>query len=720
MKKIILTLSVSCFSMAYSQNLNFADSKFKALILSSSASNDIAKDISGSSIAVDANGDGEIQISEAQQVKILSVNQDPNQMYINPNGNPADINNINLAYYNSHLPDGITDALLFPNVEELYFGTTKSAAISFINNSKIKKVKGRPYYYDTNQQGQYVASSINLSFNNCSGIQDIANVIAYQSTLNSWSADENVLKIKNCTQINSNAIIDLAELTELYIENSSISTLTFNSCKRLKKISVPNLSTLTKVSVSGENGLSAPGYSNQNIELIASNCINLQEITADTDHYNTSGAYFSSVDLNGCTSLKKIKGLNSASINFSTAGLINLEELDCSFYNRNIYSTTSGVYFGDVTSLDLTGLPKLKILKAFNQKITNNVNFSAAATLQNIDITSSAGYMSWVNVNNLANLHTLKTDRFETSNTQGNDDLQKISAKNCVALTNFIFRNNNQLKELDIQNCPGLQKISIGYYAMMNDGVFPELNTINLQQCTGMKDITIQHTKITHLNTSDCIALTSLDLYGNDLLPSINLANNTKLEYIGLKNMALISQVNTSTNHKLKSAHFSNCPQITELNLSYSPDLQYITLWNMPNLASANIKNGSIEEGVDFMNYKDNFSVCVDNDQLSDLQALYSDITFTTGCGSFLTTTDSKIKNSGIKIAPNPVKDFVTVSSEESIKNVTVFDAQGRIIFNENFNNEMARINLSAYPGGVYNMRIKTDKTEFSKKIIKE
>ena len=131
MKKILFTLSVSCFSIAYAQNLNFADSKFKALILSSNSSNEIAKDLSGNPIAIDENGDGEIQVSEAQQVVILNVKMDETQKY------DAVTGDINFPYYFSHLPESISDALLFTNIEELYIADTKNANISFINNTKI-------------------------------------------------------------------------------------------------------------------------------------------------------------------------------------------------------------------------------------------------------------------------------------------------------------------------------------------------------------------------------------------------------------------------------------------------------------------------------------------------------------------------------------------------------------------------------------------------------
>ncbi|MBB6331513.1 hypothetical protein HNP24_002463 [Chryseobacterium sediminis] len=712
MKKLLFTLWVSGFSMAYSQNLNFSDTKFKALLLSANTTNQIAQDFNGNSIAIDNNGDGEIQLSEAQQVKVLTIRLDSEQMYIDPNGSTFDPANINITYYNSHLPDGVSDALLFSNLEELYFWNTKTANISFTNNTKIKKVQGRPFYYDLSQGGQYMASPINLSFDNCSGIQNIADIIAYQISGNPWYSDENSLRIKNCHQISSNALISSAELRELYIENSSIQTLTFDSCKFLEKIVVPNLNTLTKISVTG--GFTSSGYSEQSIELIANNCTNLQEIIADTDHYESTGSYFSKVNLNGCFSLKKIIGLNAPSIDLSTAGLINLEELDCSFYNRYLYSTTSGVYFGDVNTLNLAGLPKLKILKAFNQKITNNINFSAAQKLESIDLTNSCGYMNTVNTSNLSHLHTLKTDRFITNGTQGANNLQNIFTKNCIALTNFAFDNNNDLRKLDLEYCPGLQNLSIGY-------MFSNLEEINLSQCTGFKDIAVSNTNISALDTKDCASLQSLSLSSNDLLTLVYTSDNTNLESLTLANLALLTQINTSDNINLKNVHFNTCPQITQLDLSTSSHLESVTLWNMSNLISANLRNGSIEEFIDLTNNNSNLSVCVDDAQLNELQVTYPDITFTTNCSnSFLKSDNTNFKTKQIKVYPNPVKDILQISSDTPIKNIKLIDSQERIIFDRNFSQTIVNIDLSGYPTAVYILKITTDTTQATKKIIKK
>ncbi|KPH13706.1 T9SS type A sorting domain-containing protein [Chryseobacterium sp. ERMR1:04] len=693
MNKILLTLCLSLSSMAYSQTLTFTDAKFKALILSSSPTNDIAKDSNGNAIAIDTNGDGEIQASEAQQVKILNLEQDPTQKYIDPNGNTFDPDNINTAYYNNHLPDGITDVLLFSNVEELYFWDTKTANINFVNSTKIKKVQGRPFYYDFSQSGFYTLAPINLSFDNCSGIGNINDIIAYQSISSTLSnpSIENALVIKNCSQINSNAVINLSGIQELSIENSNIQTLTFNTCNFLKKISVSNLNTLTKISILG-----IPEFTNQIIDLIeANNCTNLQEINIDPDHYYGTEVYVDSINVNGCTNLKKIIGLNTSSINFSNAGLINLEELDCSFYNKNFYVANSGIYFGSLTSLNLAGLPKLKILTAFNQPIAHNVNFGIANQLENIDITNSCGYMNTVDVSNMAHLHTLKTDRIHTLGTAGNNDLQKIITKNCALLANLFITGNYDLKELNLENCPSIQSLNIegiGYYSSLYN-----LNNLNVKQCTGLKDLIIHDTKITSLDLSQCPALESLSIGDNSLLSILNSSNNGQL-----KNFTTI-----------------NCPLISHLDLSNSIKLENFTLNNMTGLVYANIKNNSIEN-TSFTNYNSNLTMCVDPAQLINLQNLYSGIGFTTNCGNTLRSNNLEINNPEIILSPNPVKDLVQIKSSDNIKNIKIFDAQGKILLSKDYNKKLIQIDLSTYIQRIYTFVIKTDKIEKSKKIIKE
>ncbi|MCD0457576.1 T9SS type A sorting domain-containing protein [Chryseobacterium sp. LC2016-27] len=436
MKKILFTLSVSCFSIAYAQNLNFADPKFKTLILSSNSSNEIAKDLSGNSIVIDANGDGEIQVSEAQQVVILNVKMDETQKY------DAVTGDINFPYYFNHLPGNISDALLFTNIEELYISDTKSANISFVNNSKIKKLicENRWFYDEGSFNGNFYESfffPVDLTIDNCPSILTMNDISA---SYHPYFLGQAIFRIKNNPQFNGALILNDRLVSELYFENINLTSININDCRGLVKLSVPNIATLQTLNITNTQDSQ---NSDQEINLIANNCNALQELVLDGDYYDSRAVYLSAINVNGCTSLKKIKGLNAPNIDLSTAGLINLEELDCSFYNRYIYNTTGGVYYGKLNSLNLSGLPNLKILKASNQPITNNINFSAASNLENIDVTNSSGYMTTMDLSTLSSLQTLNADRVYINSNYGNNDLTSVNIKNGSLEQIVGFENHN-------------------------------------------------------------------------------------------------------------------------------------------------------------------------------------------------------------------------------------------------------------------------------------
>ncbi|WP_295223025.1 T9SS type A sorting domain-containing protein [uncultured Chryseobacterium sp.] len=73
MKKNYLIILIFMIQGVSAQLVNIPDAHLKSKILSSSPSNTVAKNLSGNYFAVDANGDGEIQQSEASQVKSLNV-----------------------------------------------------------------------------------------------------------------------------------------------------------------------------------------------------------------------------------------------------------------------------------------------------------------------------------------------------------------------------------------------------------------------------------------------------------------------------------------------------------------------------------------------------------------------------------------------------------------------------------------------------------------------
>lgn len=111
-----------------------------------------------------------------------------------------------------------------------------------------------------------------------------------------------ILTVKNCTQVNGNQNIE-GILEEMYVENSPITNLRINVGTEFKKLSVPHLNSLVNIElISGFNFYPSPG-----VELIANNCNNLQQITTSGDYYNNFMVYISAINVNGCSSLKKLK-----------------------------------------------------------------------------------------------------------------------------------------------------------------------------------------------------------------------------------------------------------------------------------------------------------------------------------------------------------------------------------------------------------------------------
>lgn len=75
MKNYFLLLALTFFSAVNAQIVNIPDAKFKAKLLEADTTNEIAVKIGGGYTKIDLNGDGEIQESEASQIKYLYISK---------------------------------------------------------------------------------------------------------------------------------------------------------------------------------------------------------------------------------------------------------------------------------------------------------------------------------------------------------------------------------------------------------------------------------------------------------------------------------------------------------------------------------------------------------------------------------------------------------------------------------------------------------------------
>ena len=74
-----------------------------------------------------------------------------------------------------------------------------------------------------------------------------------------------------------------------------------------------------------------------------------------------------------------------------------------------------------------------------------------------------------------------------------------------------------------------------------------------------------------------------------------------------------------------------------------------------------------------------------------------------------------------ISLYPNPAKQNIVVKLNEFNKaSLTVYDLSGRLILNKNLDSSLTNLNVSGFATGVYLFKIKTDKGEVIKRIVKQ
>lgn len=83
-----------------------------------------------------------------------------------------------------------------------------------------------------------------------------------------------------------------------------------------------------------------------------------------------------------------------------------------------------------------------------------------------------------------------------------------------------------------------------------------------------------------------------------------------------------------------------------------------------------------------------------------------------------LAVTDFDMKN--IRISPNPIIDFMTVSANENINSIAIFNTLGQLVFEKKVNTSEEKIDLTALISGNYIVKITSETSSKVLKIIKQ
>ncbi len=199
MKKLFNLLFFAFVQFAFSQNINFTDVNFKNFLLQSTSTNGFVRDLNNNSIKLDQNNDGEIQVSEAENVSLISFNGrfSSSQYYIFYSFIPS---------YDTELPakdiysvEGIS---YFKNLRILDCAYAKITSLDFTNLSKLEQLYCKKNQITSFSNFQYVKSlyALDCSYNLLEG-------------LDMSKASENVIKEAVLFRFNNN------NLTSLNLQN---------------------------------------------------------------------------------------------------------------------------------------------------------------------------------------------------------------------------------------------------------------------------------------------------------------------------------------------------------------------------------------------------------------------------------------------------------------------------------------------------------------------
>ncbi|MBL7885513.1 MAG: T9SS type A sorting domain-containing protein, partial [Flavobacterium sp.] len=81
---------------------------------------------------------------------------------------------------------------------------------------------------------------------------------------------------------------------------------------------------------------------------------------------------------------------------------------------------------------------------------------------------------------------------------------------------------------------------------------------------------------------------------------------------------------------------------------------------------------------------------------------------------------NNEFENTSVSFSPNPVKSNLTITSNDTITSVQVFDVQGRLIATQLNNNSSATLDMSMQNSGVYFVKVITENAVKVEKIMKE
>jgi len=308
--------------------------------------------------------------------------------------------------------------------------------------------------------------------------------------------------------------------------------------------------------------------------------------------------------------------------------------------------------------------------------MTGDILNSDAAAVINLDV-------SYSSISNLAGIEAFTNIQYLSI--YGN------------SITTLSLTNNLQLK---------------GLYADDNG-----MSSLDITQNILLEELLIPQNSFTSIDISQNTALKMLALIECYFLTSLDITNHVALEELYITSTALAS-IDLSQNTALTKFVCRWTP-LTSIDLSACPSL-YVADCVGNNLSELSVKNGNNHNmtNANFGSYLNPNLTCIEVDDVAYSDANWTTIDaqhyFSTNCGLGLEETESK----NIEIYPNPVVDYVTLDINNDA-DYSLYNLQGKLIKKGHLSIGQNMLKLDDMPIGIYILNVKSQSSDFSKKLIK-
>jgi uncharacterized repeat protein (TIGR01451 family) len=751
-KLIILLLLFS--SISYAQIVTIPDAYFKAKLLEASPSNQIAKNLAGVYFKIDANNDGEIQVSEATQVSYLLLGYSSISSLVGIQS----FSNVSTLYF-YYNPLSTLDVSGLENLQNLSCANNQLSALDVSGCTNLQNL-----HCDNNQILTLDVSGLtNLNFLECfsnylttldvSGCTNLQNLNCNYNSLTTLdvSGFANLQDLAcDGNQLTTLKVSDCVNLQYLHCGLNQLTTLDVSSCPNLNNYlncSINQLTYLNLKNGSNESWDSLYFSNNPNLVYICTNESQLSDVQNKINEYGytnchvntycsfTPGGTFYTIqgvttfddENNSCDS----NDLSIPNVRFTITDGTN---------SGSFIANNTGNYSIPVQAGTHTVMPTLENPTFFNVNPTSfQVNFPTTTSpyTQNFCISPNG-------IQNDLEVTLVPIDAARP----GFDAHYKIIYKNkgntqLSGNVNFTF-DDAKMDFVDATTNPDIQ--TEGNLSWNFSNILPfetrEVSlTLNINSPTETPAVNIGDI----INYSATINPISGDAFPNDnsfviyqtVVGSYDPNDKTCLEGTTLSSEKigdylhyLIRFENTGTypaeNVVVKDLIDTNVFDVATLQITDTSHacVTKITNPNQVEFIFENINlpyDDAINDGYVAFKIKTKSNLNV-GAQLKNKADIFFDYNFPITTNEYMTTIqtfgiDEQLIPS-IAIYPNPVNDILNLNTQEEVLKIEIYDVAGRLLQSQSITDNKA--DLTGLKAGNYLLKIFTPKGISINKVVKE